>query len=264
MIAVRSSEQRGRAMHGWLDSYHTFSFADYYDPRHMGFSVLRVINEDRVEPGTGFPTHAHRDMEIVTYVLEGALEHQDSLGNGSVIRPGDVQRMSAGTGVRHSEYNPSSAEPVHFLQIWILPKTAGIAPGYEQKHFESRDLNGKLRVVASPDGRDGSVMIHQDAFLYAAKLDGAQAATHQLVAGRRAYVHVARGTVVVKGATAPNLMAGRTSETSRDTGSARAPRLDPIGDGNALSAGDGARIENEPGVSLSGAQNAEILVFDLP
>jgi hypothetical protein len=232
MIAVRRSQERGHANHGWLDSYHTFSFADYHDPAHVQFSVLRVINEDRVVPGAGFPTHGHRDMEIVSYVLEGSLEHKDSLGTGSVIRPGDVQRMSAGTGVRHSEFNASQVEPVHFLQIWILPKTTGMAPGYEQKHFTAAALTGQLRVVAAPDGRDGSVTIHQDAYLYATKLDGAATVTHRIAQGRRAYVHVARGAVTLNG--------------------------------SPLATGDGARVEQEPTLHLSDGQAAEVLVFDLP
>jgi redox-sensitive bicupin YhaK (pirin superfamily) len=232
MIQVRKSADRGHANHGWLDSHHTFSFADYHDPAHVQFSVLRVINEDRVTPGEGFPTHGHRDMEIVSYVLEGALEHKDSLGTGSVIRPGDVQRMSAGTGVRHSEFNASKVEPVHFLQIWILPKTNGIAPGYEQKHFAPSDLTGRLRVVASPDGRDGSVTIHQDALLYATKLDGTMNVSHTLASGRRAYLHVARGSVALNSVT--------------------------------LAAGDGARIEQETLLHFSNGRAAEVLVFDLP
>ena len=232
MIQVRKSEDRGHANHGWLDSYHSFSFADYHDPAHVQFSVLRVINEDRVAPGAGFPTHGHCDMEIVSYVLEGALEHKDSLGTGSVIRPGDVQRMSAGTGVRHSEYNASKSELVHFLQIWILPKTNGIAPGYEQKHFTPADLSGRLRLIASPDGNEGSVTIHQDARLYAAKLDGTLSVSHALAAGRRAYVHVARGSVTLNG--------------------------------TLLAVGDGARIEKEPHVQLDNGRDAEVLVFDLP
>jgi redox-sensitive bicupin YhaK (pirin superfamily) len=232
MIALRKSAERGHANHGWLDSYHTFSFADYVDPAHMGVSVLRVINEDRVQPGAGFPTHGHRDMEIVSYVLEGALEHKDSMGNGSVIRSGDVQRMSAGTGVRHSEYNASNSELVHFLQIWILPDRSGHAPDYEQKHFTPSDLGGRLRVIASPDGRDGSVTIHQDARIYAARLENGGSVTHALAAGRRAYVHVARGQVALNG--------------------------------NPLFAGDGARLEHEPAVSLTGGDKAEVLVFDLP
>jgi redox-sensitive bicupin YhaK (pirin superfamily) len=232
MIALRKSAERGHANHGWLDSYHTFSFADYVDPAHMGVSVLRVINEDQVQPGAGFPTHGHRDMEIVSYVLEGALEHKDSMGNGSVIRSGDVQRMSAGTGVRHSEYNASNSELVHFLQIWILPDRSGHAPDYEQKHFTPSDLGGRLRVIASPDGRDGSVTIHQDARIYAARLENGGSVTHALAAGRRAYVHVARGQVALNG--------------------------------NPLFAGDGARLEHEPAVSLTGGDKAEVLVFDLP
>ena len=232
MIALRKSSERGHANHGWLDSYHSFSFADYHDPRHMGFSVLRVINEDRVAPGTGFPTHGHRDMEIVTYVLEGALDHKDSLGNGSTIRPGEVQRMSAGRGVRHSEFNPSDSEPVHLLQIWILPDRAGHAPGYEQKHFNPAELEGRLRLVASPNGHDGSVTIHQDARLYATRLDGAASVSHALAPGRRAYVQVARGAV-----------------TLNDV---------------PLSAGDGAGIENESLVALASGKDAEVLLFDLP
>jgi len=232
MIQVRKSADRGHANHGWLDSYHSFSFADYHDPAHVQFSVLRVINEDRVVPGEGFPTHGHRDMEIVSYVLEGALEHKDSMGTGSVIRPGDVQRMSAGTGVRHSEFNASKSELVHFLQIWILPQTNSIAPGYEQKHFAPADLAGRLRLIASPDGRDGSVTIHQDALLYATKLDGAMNLSHTLAAGRRAYVHVARGSVVLNG--------------------------------TPLAVGDGARIEKETQVQLDNGRDAEVLVFDLP
>jgi redox-sensitive bicupin YhaK (pirin superfamily) len=232
MIQMRKSTERGHAEHGWLDSRHTFSFADYFDPEHVGFSVLRVINEDRVQPGAGFPTHGHRDMEIVSYVLEGALEHRDSMGNGSVIRPGDVQRMSAGTGVRHSELNASNTEAVHFLQIWILPDRNGHAPGYEQKHFDSAELDGTLRLVASPDGRDGSVAIHQDARLYAARLDGTQNATHTLAPGRRAWVHVARGALTLNGL--------------------------------PLAAGDGARLEQESRLQLDNGRAAEVLLFDLP
>ena len=232
MIEVRKSAERGHANHGWLDSYHTFSFADYHDPAHVQFSVLRVINEDRVAPGAGFPAHGHRDMEIVTYVLDGALEHQDSLGTGSVIRPGDVQRMSAGTGVRHSEFNASKSEPVHFLQIWILPKTNAIAPGYEQKHFAPAELTGTLRLIASPDGRDGSVTIHQDAFVYAARLDAGPPLAHRLAPGRKAYAQLARGSTMLNGV--------------------------------ALSTGDGASIENEPEILFSSGRSAEILLFDLP
>ena len=232
MIEVRKGTERGHANHGWLDSHHTFSFADYHDPAHVHFSVLRVINEDRVAPGAGFPTHGHRDMEIVSYVLEGGLEHQDSLGSGSVIRPGDVQRMSAGTGVRHSEFNASATELVHFLQIWILPDRAGHAPGYEQKHFAPSELNGQLRLIASPDGRDGSVTIHQDAFLYATRLNGSAAVSHALAPGRHAYIHIARGQVALNG--------------------------------TALVAGDGTRVEDETQLRLGQGRDAEVLVFDLP
>jgi len=232
MIQVRRSEERGRADHGWLDSRHTFSFADYYDPDYMGYGPLRVINEDRVEPAAGFPTHGHRDMEIISYVLDGALEHKDSLGTGSVIRPGDVQRMSAGTGVRHSEYNASKTEPVHFLQIWIEPDARGIAPGYEQKHFEPADLTGRMRLIASPDGAEGSVRIRQDARVYAAKLGSDDGVSHRLAPGRRAYVQVARGEAVVNGQT--------------------------------LSAGDGAAVEDEAEIKLASPSTAEVLVFDLP
>ena len=189
MLELRRAGERGHANHGWLDSFHSFSFADYHDPRHMGFGSLRVINEDRIQAGTGFGTHGHRDMEIVSYVLEGALAHQDSMGNGSTIVPGDVQRMSAGTGVRHSEFNHEKAGVTHFLQIWIEPALRGIEPGYEQKHFDAAAKRGRLRLVASPDGRDGSVTIHQDAYLYAALLDGDERAVHRLPAARRAYVH---------------------------------------------------------------------------
>lgn len=232
MIQVRRSEERGHAEHGWLDSRHTFSFADYYDPDYMGYGPLRVINEDRVEPAAGFPTHGHRDMEIISYVLDGALEHKDSLGTGSVIRPGDVQRMSAGTGVRHSEFNASKTEPVHFLQIWIEPDARGIAPGYEQKRFEAADLTGRMRLIASPDGADGSVRIQQDAWVYATKLGSGDGVSHRLAPGRRAYVQVARGEAVVNG--------------------------------QKLSAGDGAAVEVEAEIKLSSASSAEVLVFDLP
>jgi len=231
MIVLRKAQQRGHADHGWLDSYHTFSFADYYDPREMGWGALRVINEDRVAPGRGFGTHPHRDMEIISYVLEGALAHKDSMGTGSVIRPGDVQRMSAGTGVLHSEFNQSPRDAVHFLQIWIEPNERGIAPGYEQKNFAEGDKRGRLRLIASPDGADGSVKIHQDARVYAAVLDGAETVSHALGPNRKAYVHVARGTVHLNG--------------------------------TALSGGDGAKIEGEPELNLSDAKAAEVLVFDL-
>ena len=232
MMQVRKSTQRGHADHGWLNSYHTFSFADYFDPQQMGFSALRVINEDRVQPGEGFPTHGHRDMEIISYVLDGALEHKDSMGTGSVIRPGDVQRMSAGTGVRHSEYNASADQPVHFLQIWIQPNKLGVAPGYQQQHFAPAELSGRLRLIAAPDGREGAVSLHQDASLYATRLDGEQEVTHILAAGRRAYVQVARGNVQLNGV--------------------------PLG------AGDGARLENETTLRLHAGANAEVLLFDLP
>ena len=232
MIQVRRSEERGHAEHGWLDSRHTFSFADYYDPDHMGYGPLRVINEDRVEPAAGFPTHGHRDMEIISYVLDGALEHKDSLGTGSVIRPGDVQRMSAGTGVRHSEFNASKTEPVHFLQIWIEPDTQGVKPGYEQKRFEPADLAGRMRLIASPDGGDGSVRIRQDARVYATKLGSGDGVSHRLAPGRRAYVQVARGEAVVNG--------------------------------QKLSAGDGAAVEDEAEIKLASPSTAEVLVFDLP
>ncbi|MHB8621801.1 MAG: pirin family protein [Sulfuricaulis sp.] len=232
MLTIRRSQDRGHANHGWLDSYHSFSFADYHDPAHMGFSALRVINEDRVQPGEGFPTHGHRDMEIISYVLEGALEHRDSLGNGSVIRPGDVQRMSAGTGVRHSEYNPSHDESVHFLQIWILPSANNMAPGYEQKNFASKELDGSLRLIAAPDGRDGAVTIHQDVLVYATRLTDHDSVSYSLAPGRCAYVQVARGQVEVSGA--------------------------------RLNAGDGARIESEQTVRLTADGPTEVLLFDLP
>jgi redox-sensitive bicupin YhaK (pirin superfamily) len=232
MIQVRKSCERGHANHGWLDTYHTFSFADYYDPAHMGFGPLRVINEDRVEPGKGFGTHGHRDMEIITYVLGGGLQHRDSLGNGSVIRPGDVQRMSAGTGVMHSEFNASETDPVHFLQIWIEPNARGVRPSYEQKHFAAEDRRGRLRLLASPDGRDDSVTIHQDARVHAADLAPDDAVDYHLEPGRRAYVHVARGAVTLNG--------------------------------TPLEAGDGARLVDETTVNLSGLQESQVLLFDLP
>ncbi|MDB5808363.1 MAG: Quercetin 2,3-dioxygenase [Betaproteobacteria bacterium] len=231
MIELRKSMERGHANHGWLDSYHSFSFADYHDPRHMGYASLRVINEDVVQPGQGFGTHGHRDMEIITYILEGALEHKDSLGNGSVIRPGDVQRMSAGTGVRHSEFNASRDELVHLLQIWIEPEVGGIEPGYEEKHFDAASRRGRLRLIASRDGGDGSVTIHQDAAVYAALLDGSESARHALAAGRKAYVHVARGEVTVNGT--------------------------PLG------AGDAIKVSGEREVVLDNGKSAEILLFDL-
>src|SRR5689334_6993670 len=193
MSDLRRSSERGHANHGWLDSYHSFSFADYHDPRHMGFGPLRVINEDRVSPGSGFGTHGHRDMEIISYVLDGALAHKDSMGNGSTIVPGDVQRMSAGTGVRHSEFNENKSGVTHFLQIWIEPAATGIAPSYEQKHFDEKEKRGRLRLIASPDGAEGSVKIHQDARVYAGLFDGAESAQLALGRARKGYVHVARG-----------------------------------------------------------------------
>jgi redox-sensitive bicupin YhaK (pirin superfamily) len=232
MLEIRRANDRGHANHGWLDSYHSFSFADYWDPRHVEFGPLRVINEDRVVPGAGFGTHGHRDMEIISYVLEGELAHKDSMGNGSVIRPGDVQRMSAGRGVMHSEFNHASAQTTHFLQIWILPDVTGIAPSYEEKRFEVADKRGRLRLIASPDGAEGSVRIHQDARLYAGLFDGAETGTLGLAPGRRAYVHVARGRVEVNG--------------------------------ESLSAGDAAKIMDASRVELGRGENAEVLVFDLP
>jgi redox-sensitive bicupin YhaK (pirin superfamily) len=231
MIEIRRSNQRGHASHGWLDSFHSFSFADYYDPDHMGFGPLRVINEDRVQPGQGFGTHSHRDMEIISYVLEGGLAHRDSMGNGSVIRAGDVQRMSAGTGVAHSEFNASQRDPVHFLQIWIEPNVRGIEPSYEEKRFEPDARRGQLRLVASPDGREGSVTIHQDAFLYAALVDGDEALEHEARPGRRIYVHVVRGEAQVNG--------------------------------QALGAGDAMKISGERKVRIDRARDAEVLLFDL-
>ncbi len=232
MIALRKANERGHADHGWLDSYFSFSFAEYHDPQHMGFSSLRVINEDVVQPGKGFGTHGHRDMEIITYILAGALEHKDSMGNGSVIRPGDVQRMSAGRGVQHSEFNPSQSELVHLLQIWIVPDVRGIEPEYEETHFDAASKRGRLRLIAASDGRDGAVTIHQDAAVYAALLDGAERASHALAPGRKAYVHVARGSVTVNG--------------------------------NALGAGDALKASGESEIVLERGANAEILLFDLP
>jgi quercetin 2,3-dioxygenase len=232
MIELRAGQDRGLADHGWLRSYHSFSFADYHDPRHEQFGVLRVINEDRVAPGRGFGTHAHRDMEIISYVLDGALEHRDSMGNGSVMRPGDVQRMSAGTGVQHSERNPSADHPVHFLQIWLRPDHAGLRPDYEQKHFDAAEKRGRLRLVVSPDGADGSVRMNQDARLYAGLFDGNERATLDLASGRHAYVHLVRGALTV------NEM--------------------------RLAAGDALKLTDIQGLALSGGADAEVLVFDLP
>jgi hypothetical protein len=231
MIELRPAAERGHADHGWLDSWHSFSFAGYHDPAHMGFGALRVINEDRIAAGTGFGTHGHRDMEIVSYVLDGALAHKDSLGNGSVIRPGDVQRMSAGTGVLHSEFNHQADAPTHFLQIWIQPDRPGLAPGYEERHFTEADKRGRLRLIASPDGADGSVTVHQSARVYAGLFDGDERARLELERGRRAYVHVARGAVSVNG--------------------------------RRLVAGDAAKLVGEPAVELDAGDGAEVLVFDL-
>ncbi|ARP90557.1 quercetin 2,3-dioxygenase [Bordetella genomosp. 9] len=232
MLTLRRSEERGYADHGWLKSHHTFSFANYYDPRHMGFGPLRVINDDLIAAGRGFGMHGHRDMEIITYVLDGAVAHKDSMGNGSTIRPGDVQRMSAGRGVLHSEFNPQPDHGTHLLQIWIEPNVTGIDPSYEEKRFEEADKRGRLRLVASPDARDGSVLIHQDARLYAGLFDGDERAALALDAGRRAWIHVARGKVTVNG--------------------------------KALVAGDAVAAEEEKEILLEQGEGAEVLVFDLP
>ena len=230
MNEIRRASERGYADHGWLRSFHSFSFADYYDPRHMGYGPLRVINEDRVQAGAGFGTHGHRDMEIISYVLDGALAHKDSMGNGSTIVPGDVQRMSAGSGVRHSEFNENKSGVTHFLQIWIEPALAGIGPSYEQKHFQPAEKRGRLRLIASPDGADGSVKIHQDVRVYAGLFDGAERAQLDLT-GRKAYIHVARGSLTVGG-----------------------QRLD---------AGDALKTD-ERSLSFTDGDKAEVLVFDLP
>jgi redox-sensitive bicupin YhaK (pirin superfamily) len=232
MIEIRRAGERGHAQHGWLESYHSFSFADYYDPAHRGYSALRVINEDRIQPGTGFGTHGHRDMEIISYVLEGALAHKDSMGNGSAIVPGDVQRMSAGRGVMHSEFNHEKGGVTHFLQIWIEPSARGIEPGYEQKHFDAASKRGRLRLVASPDGADGSVTIHQDARVYAGLFDGAERAAHALAPGRKAYLHLARGWLVVNGM--------------------------------PLEAGDAVKLAGPVQIALEQGAGAEALLFDLP
>jgi redox-sensitive bicupin YhaK (pirin superfamily) len=231
MIHLRKADERGHADHGWLDSRHTFSFADYHDPAHMGFRTLRVINEDRVRPGEGFGTHPHRDMEIVSYVLEGALEHKDSMGTSSVIRPGEVQRMTAGSGVLHSEYNPSRKEPVHFLQIWILPEKRGLKPGYEQKAFPDAERSNRLRLVASPDGRDGSLTIHQDVDLYATVLEQGRSVAHPLKPGRHAWIQVTRGGLTLNG--------------------------------RAMKAGDGAAVSDEQSLELAGTAPAEALILDV-
>jgi redox-sensitive bicupin YhaK (pirin superfamily) len=232
-LTLRRAEERGGASLGWLDSRHTFSFGHYFDPRHLGFGPLRVINEDRVAPGGGFPTHPHSDMEIISYVLDGALEHRDSIGTGSVIRPGDIQRMSAGTGVRHSEYNASKDAPVHFLQIWIVPERDGLEPSYEQKTFAQEDKRGRLRLIGSRGGRHGSITIHQDVDLYATLLGSDEAVSHDLPAGRGAWVQVVRGRVSVNG--------------------------------EVLSAGDGASVVKPGQLRLAGAEaGGEALLFDLP
>jgi redox-sensitive bicupin YhaK (pirin superfamily) len=232
MLEVRRSAERGYFDHGWLKSYHTFSFADYHDPAWIDYGPLRVINDDRVAPGQGFGKHGHRDMEIITYLLEGELEHQDSMGNGSIIRVGDVQRMSAGLGVTHSEFNPSDKQEVHLLQIWIHPEVTRLAPSYEQKHFAAADKRGRLRLIASHDGEDGAVVIRQDARLYAGLFDGAERADFPVSAGRRAWLQVARGAIAV--------------------------------DGTRLQAGDGARTAGPAQLQLHGGAQAEVLVFDLP
>ncbi len=230
-LALRKSEQRGKANFGWLDSRHSFSFGHYYDPAHMGFGPLRVINEDRVAPGGGFPAHPHSNMEILSYVLEGALEHKDNIGTGSVIRPGDVQRMSAGSGVRHSEFNASKTEPVHFLQIWVIPEKEGIEPSYEQKSFSAEEKRGRLRLIGSRDGREGSVTIHQDVDLYATVLKAGETVTHTLADGRCGWVQVARGAALLNG--------------------------------TALEAGDGVAVTTSGVLTLEGTDDAEVLLFDM-
>ena len=232
MTEIRRSNERGYADHGWLKSFHTFSFADYFDPEHVQVGPLRVINEDRVTAGQGFGTHGHRDMEIISYVLDGELAHKDSMGNGSTIRPGDVQRMSAGSGVRHSEFNPSSTQPVHFLQIWIQPNAQGIEPSYEEKRFSVQEKRGRLRIIASPDQAEGSVLIHQDARVYAGLFDGSESATLNVESGRTLYVHVARGTVTANG--------------------------------TVLNGGDAVTLTDTEKLELQHGQQAEVLVFDLP
>jgi redox-sensitive bicupin YhaK (pirin superfamily) len=231
VMIIRRSSERGHADHGWLDSFHTFSFADYYQPEHMGFGALRVINEDRVQAGKGFGTHSHRDMEIISYVLDGELEHRDSMGNGSIIRPGDVQRMSAGSGVAHSELNGSRDQLVHFLQIWIIPEKRGIEPSYEQKAFSAAERQGKLRLVASRDGREGSVLVHQDVNLYASLLGAGEQVRYQVPPARKAWIHVARGSVEING--------------------------------THLDAGDAAAVSEAGALDIAGKDAAEVLVFDL-
>jgi quercetin 2,3-dioxygenase len=232
MQEIRKSQDRGQANHGWLKSQHSFSFADYFDEQHVEFGALRVINEDRVAPGRGFGSHPHRDMEIVSYVLEGELAHRDSMGTGSIIRPGDVQRMSAGTGVYHSENNPSPSKPVHFLQIWIRPDRMGVTPGYEQKRFDDAEKRGRLRLVVSGDGAVGSLTVHQDARMYAGLFDGTEAAELTVAAGRRVYVHVIRGKLTVQG--------------------------------TQLEAGDALKLTDTTQLHIRDGQDAEVLVFDLP
>ncbi len=231
MLSIRHAEERGLANIGWLHSRHTFSFGHYYDPNFMGFGPLRVINEDRVQPAQGFATHGHRDMEIISYVLDGALAHQDNMGNGSIIRQGDVQRMSAGTGIRHSEFNASDTEPVHFLQIWVLPEENGLQPSYEQKSFTTEERRGRLRLVGSHDGRDGSVTIHQDVNLYATLLSEDDSVSHELINGRKGWVQVARGSVVLND--------------------------------EPLYSGDGVAIEGPATITLTGGSEAEVLLFDM-
>jgi len=231
-MQIRRAAERGHANHGWLDTNHTFSFADYYDPDHMGFRVLRVINEDKVAPGRGFGTHGHRDMEIISYVLSGELGHKDSLGTGSTIKPGEVQRMSAGTGVQHSEMNASKTEPVHFRRLWVIPDRQGVTPGYEQKAFPASERQGKLRVVASPDGRDGSVTIHQDATLATTLLAPGDKVEHTLAKGRYAWIQVARGAITVNG--------------------------------ESLDTSDGVAVAGTGPITITGVKDAEVLVFDLP
>lgn len=232
MISLRQAADRGHFNYSWLDTRHTFSFADYQDPEQMGYSVLRVINEDIVSPGQGFATHGHRDMEIVTYILEGELEHKDNLGNGSIIRPGEVQRMTAGSGITHSESNPSKTDPVHLLQIWIFPDSKGLPPGYDQKTFSPHECHGAWRAVVTPDGREKSVKIHQNAYMYVTGLLAGESATHDLLPTRKAYLHLARGRANVNG--------------------------------EIMSAGDGARINEEQQIHLTALHNAEALLFDLP
>lgn len=232
MKQIRAASERGHARHDWLDSYHSFSFADYYDPAHMGVSILRVINEDRIAPAGGFPTHPHRDMEIVTYMLDGVLEHKDSMGNGSLIRSGDIQRMSAGSGVQHSEFNHSSEQPAHLLQIWLLPNRQGVTPGYAQKHFPPSERRNILQLLVSPDGRGGSISAHQEGLIYGSLLEQGRSVSHPLAVGRTAYLHIARGKAVVNG--------------------------------EKLAAGDAITLSEEARVELTGTEQAEILLFDLP